>query len=59
MEEVPIRIGNIYGSHFGTGYAGNVWDKDSVCPTIMTMQGGGRVPMILEVYERDLRTEQK
>jgi hypothetical protein len=26
---------------------------------IMTMQGGGRVPMILEVYERDLRTEQK
>lgn len=54
-----MRIGNIYGSHFGTGYAGNVWDKDSVCPTIMTMQGGGRVPMILEVYERDLRTEQK
>jgi hypothetical protein len=33
MEEVPMRIGNIYGSHFGTGYAGNVWDKDSVCPT--------------------------
>jgi hypothetical protein len=22
-------------------------------------KGGGRVPMILEVYERDLRTEQK
>lgn len=57
--EIPVRIGNVYGSQFGTGYAGNVWDKESVSPTIMTAQGGGRVPMILEVYERDLRIEQK
>ena len=48
----PIRLGNIYGSQFGTGYAGNVWDKEAVAPTIMTMQGGGREPMIIEIsYE--------
>lgn len=41
-EITPIRIGNIYGPQFGTGYAGNVWDKDSISPTIMTMQGGKR-----------------
>lgn len=26
----------------GGGYAGNVWDKESISPTLMTMQGGGR-----------------
>ena len=36
-----IRIGNIYGDHYGTGYAGNVWDTNGLCPTLMTMQGGG------------------
>lgn len=36
----PIRIGNIYGSDRGTGFAGNVWDKDVVCPTITTCGGG-------------------
>ena len=45
---VPIRIGNVYGEQFGTGYAGNVWDKDAVCPTLMTMQGGGRQPHVIE-----------
>ena len=24
--EDMVRLGNIYGSQFGTGYAGNVWD---------------------------------
>lgn len=41
------RIGNIYGSQFGTGYAGNIWDKDYICPTLMTMQGGRREPLIV------------
>lgn len=49
---VPVRIGNIYGEQFGTGYAGNVWDKDAICPTLMTMQGGGRQPMVLDETER-------
>lgn len=42
------RIGNLYGEDSGTGFAGNVWDKFQLCPTITTMQGGGREPMIIE-----------
>lgn len=36
----PIRLGNIYGESMGTGFAGNVWDKNSISPTLMSMQGG-------------------
>lgn len=43
-----VRYGNIYGEQFGTGYAGNVWAKEGVCPTIKCESGGGnRVPMII------------
>lgn len=43
-----IRLGNIYNPNLGTSYAGNVWDKEGVCPTLTTMQGGGgREPMII------------
>jgi DNA (cytosine-5)-methyltransferase 1 len=45
---VPVRIGNIYGEQFGTGYAGNVWDKDALSPTLTTMGGGNRQPMVLD-----------
>ena len=41
------RLGNVYGEQFGTGYAGNVWDKEGISPTITTMQGGGRQPHII------------
>lgn len=44
----PVRLCNIYGEDKGTGYAGNVWDKDAIAPTLMTMQGGNRQPMIVE-----------
>ena len=47
MNTNPIRLFNIYGEHCGTGFAGNVWDTSSVCPTLMTMGGGNRQPMIL------------
>lgn len=30
----------------GTGYAGNVWDDNGLSPTINTMNGGNRQPMI-------------
>ena len=36
----PIRIGNIYGPSRGTGFAGNVWDKEGLSPTITTCGGG-------------------
>lgn len=43
----PVRIGNIYGEDRGTGFAGNVWSKEAVSPTLTTMQGGNRQPMTL------------
>lgn len=51
-------MGNIYGENKGTGYAGNVWDSDAVSPTLTTMQGGNRQPMIIqndEVYDVKIR----
>lgn len=63
VEVEPIRLGNIYGEHCGTGFAGNVWDTEAISPTLMTMQGGNRQPMIMvkeatkqgyaEAYEGD------
>ncbi len=44
----PSRLGNIYGEDKGTGYAGNVWDLEKLSPTLTTMQGGNRQPMIVE-----------
>ena len=59
----PVRLGNIYGDHCGTGFAGNVWDAEAISPTLMTMQGGNRQPMVIvreatkqgyaEAYEGD------
>jgi hypothetical protein len=40
MEEVK-RIGNLYGEDRGTGFAGNVWDKNGLLPSLTTCQGGG------------------
>jgi hypothetical protein len=54
----PIRLFNIYGTQFGSGYAGNVWDVDGISPAIMTMQGGGREPMIVVYEEKDNNTSQ-
>lgn len=35
----PIRWGNIYGSDRGTGFAGNIWDKEFISPTVTTCGG--------------------
>ena len=34
------RLGNLYGDDRGTGFAGNVWDKNYIYPSLTTMQGG-------------------
>lgn len=44
----PVRIGNIYDENYGTGYAGNVWDKDGISPTLQTAQGGNRQPLVID-----------
>lgn len=47
-EQKPVRLFNIYGENRGTGFAGNVWDKHSVGPTLTTMAVGNREPLILD-----------
>lgn len=44
------RLGNMFGEDKGTGFAGNVWNKNMVSPTLTTMQGGYRQPMIIEDF---------
>ena len=44
---MEVRLGNIFG-FTGGNYAGNVYDKDHLSPTLNTMQGGCKQPMILE-----------
>lgn len=53
--KVPItfHIGNIYGDKNGCGFAGNVYDKDGISPTIMTNDGGNRQPMIFECCNQE------
>lgn len=41
------KIGNIFG-FTGGNYAGNVYDKDYLSPTLNTMQGGCKQSMIVE-----------
>lgn len=42
------RLGNLYGDDRGTGFAGNVWDKNYISPSLTTMQGEMREPMIVD-----------
>ena len=45
--ETEQKIGNIFG-FTGGNYAGNVYDKDHLSPTLNTMQGGCKQPMIID-----------
>lgn len=40
-----LRLGNIYGENYGTGYAGNVWSKKGLSPTLTT--GSTRQPLVM------------
>lgn len=48
MDEDIKCYGNLYGGRPGGNYAGNVYDVESISPTLTTMSGGNRQPMILE-----------
>lgn len=59
-----VLLGNIYGDHCGTGFAGNVCDKKAISPSLQTMQGGNRQPLIvdeevnaLDDYNRKMKTD--
>lgn len=58
IDKTEKKIGNIYG-FTGGNYAGNVYDKYFLSPTLNTMQGGDKQPMIAEVNViRMVRTEE-
>lgn len=46
MEKVK-QLGNIFG-YTGGNYSGNVYDSHALSPTLSTMQGGNKQPMIIE-----------
>lgn len=43
----PNRIGGIYDDENSRHQAGAIWDKEACGPTLDTMQGGNRQPMII------------
>lgn len=47
------KIGNLFGAT-GGNYAGNVYDRNYLAPTINTCGGGNREPMIV-IYEEEKR----
>ena len=57
---MEVRVlGNICKPNWGTGFPGNVWDKEMLSPTLSTMQGGYREPMIIDAQAvRMVRTEE-
>ena len=58
MVKKPRRIGNVINKDFGTGYAGNVWDREAILPALTTCQGGGREPMVVRKWSgKSLRSE--
>jgi hypothetical protein len=48
-----VLLGNVYGKQFGTGYAGNVWDKEYYCPIIRTCQGEREPKVIIPIKIKD------
>jgi hypothetical protein len=56
MKPRVIRLFNVYSDRYGTNYAGNVWSRHGTSPAILTMGGGNRQPMIIEIYE--IQTEE-
>lgn len=53
VEVEPIRIGGLYDTETSKHQAGAIWDKGAVAPTIDTMQGGNRQPMIVEDFYKN------
>lgn len=47
VEVEPIRLGGLYDDEKGKHQAGAIWDKETIAPTVDTMQGGNRQPLIV------------
>lgn len=48
------QLGNIFG-YTGGNFSGNVYDKHSLSPTLNTMQGGHKQPMIINDEQPSVR----
>lgn len=46
-------LGNVLGENYGSNFAGNVYDKNKLSPTIRTFQGGNQQPMIVAMRGRN------
>ena len=42
----PVRLGGIFDTEKSKHQAGAIWDKDNISPTLDTMQGGYRQPLV-------------
>lgn len=51
IEPQQFRLGGIFDDEKGKHQAGSVWDKDGLAPTLDTMQGGWRQPMITDEFK--------
>ena len=43
---VPVRIGGLFDTEKSKHQAGSIWDKNNISPTLDTMQGGYRQPLV-------------
>jgi DNA (cytosine-5)-methyltransferase 1 len=43
----PVRLGGLYDTETSKRQAGAIWDKETIAPTVDTMQGGNRQPLIV------------
>lgn len=48
VEIEPIRLGGLYDDEKSKHQAGAIWDKETIAPTVDTMQGGNRQPLVVE-----------
>lgn len=46
--EEPVRLGGLFDTEKSKHQAGSIWDKETLAPTIDTMQGGYRQPLVTE-----------
>lgn len=51
IEPQQQRLGGLFDGEKGRHQAGSVWDKDGLAPTLDTMQGGYRQPMITDEFK--------
>jgi hypothetical protein len=56
MKNESRLLGNFYGDQYHSGFAGNVWDKEGICPVLTCIGcGGGRTPSV--IIEEDITEE--